>query len=143
MRQPVVFKESTTTLSLPYGGKNTKNIQPPLSRKIRIDRAIPAQMITNNTLHRMHAPAKRTCRSIYDMGTPCICRQKAPMQNSPARGLQMGTPQILRACIAGGYTSLFQSILATSSARIMPCSQMREPRAAHFANRPSKPVVQS
>lgn len=75
---------------------------------IRIDRAISARMIMNNVLHRMQKPTA-------EHGDPYLIWYPSIAAESTYRELFRLRPsmaqQILRACIAGNYTNLFQEIL--------------------------------
>ncbi|KAH0363046.1 hypothetical protein KCU65_g7674, partial [Aureobasidium melanogenum] len=75
---------------------------------LRIDRAVSARMIMNNVLHRMQAPS-REYDDPYLIWYPSIAAE--PTYRELYRLRPSMAPQILRACIAGGYTDLFTEIL--------------------------------
>lgn len=74
----------------------------------RIDQAVSARMIMNNVLHRMQAPSRQH-GDPYMIWYPSIAAESTYRKLFRLRA-SMAT-QVLRACIAGGYTDLFKEVL--------------------------------
>ncbi|GAB7356618.1 hypothetical protein MBLNU459_g7340t1 [Dothideomycetes sp. NU459] len=75
-----------------------------------INKAISARMIMNNVLHRMHPAKAQVFDDPYLIWYPSIAAESTYDELFRLRPT-MG-PQILRACVAGGYTDLFEKICA-------------------------------
>lgn len=76
-----------------------------------IDQAVSARMIMNNVLHRMQAPSRQH-DDPYMIWYPSIAAESTYRELFRLRPSM--APQILRVCVAVGYTDLFKEVLYQS-----------------------------